>query len=131
MSLSINDEQLFKKSNKIWKKVEKLMEIDFASKPAYGYDDKYITTKIKKYAGIIIKNFHSKKVPKEKVPCKYLSIIMLDSVESDEKYYPQTFLEECKYVQEKIKFENYIDEELDSDSDNDEKIKNILIKIKA
>ena len=34
---------------------------------------------------------------------------MLDSIiESDEKYYPQTFLEECKYKQEKIKFENYI-----------------------
>ena len=46
---------------------------------------------------------------------------MLDSViESEEKYYPQTFLEECKYVQEKIKFENYNDEELDSDYDNDE-----------
>ena len=46
---------------------------------------------------------------------------MLHSViESNEKYYPQTFLEECKYVQEKIKFENYIDEELDSDSHNDE-----------
>ena len=27
---------------------------------------------------------------------------MLDSIiESDEKYYPQTSLEECKYVQEK------------------------------
>ena len=60
-------------------------------------------------------------MPKEKVPCKCLPIIMLDSViESDEKYYPQTFLEECKYTQENIKFENYIDEELDSDSDNDE-----------
>ena len=34
-------------------------------------------------------------------------------------YYPQTFLEKCKYVQEKIK-ENYIDEELDRGSDNDE-----------
>ena len=46
---------------------------------------------------------------------------MLDSViKANKKYYPQTFLEECKYVQEKIKFENYIDEELDSDSDNDE-----------
>ena len=45
---------------------------------------------------------------------------MGDSViESDEKYYPQTFLKECKYVQEKIKFENYIDEELDSDSDDE------------
>ena len=65
---------------------------------------------------IIITNFHNKNMPKEKVPCKCLPIIMLDSViESDEKYYPQTFL-----VQENIKFENYIDEELDSDSDNDE-----------
>ena len=52
------------------------------------------------------------RVPKEKVPCKCLSRIMLDSViESDEKYYPQRFLEERKYVQEKIKFENYIDED--------------------
>ena len=119
MSLRVNDEQLFKKYNKIWKKVEKLMRIDFESKPTYGYDDKYIKTKIKTYADIT--NFHNKKIPKEKVPCKCLSVIMLDSViESDEKYYLQTFLEECKYVQEKIKFENYIDEELDSDSDNDE-----------
>ena len=46
---------------------------------------------------------------------------MLDFViESDEKYYPQTLLEECKYAQERIKFENYIDEELDKDSDNDD-----------
>ena len=45
---------------------------------------------------------------------------MLDYfIESDENY-PQIFLEECKYVQEKIKFENYIDEELHSDSHNDD-----------
>ena len=121
MSLRVNDEQLFKKYNKIWKKVEKLMRIDFESKPTYGYDDKYIKTKIKKYANIIITSFCNKKIPKEKVPCKCLSIIMLDSViESNEQYYTQTFLEECKYVQEKIKFENYIDEELDNGCDNDE-----------
>ena len=35
-------------------------------------------------------------MPKEKAPCKCLSIIALDSIiESDEKYYPQTVLEEC------------------------------------
>ena len=33
------------------------------------------------------------------------------------KYHPQTFLEECKYVQEKIKTKNYIDKELKSDKD--------------
>ena len=129
MSLRVNDEQLFKKYNKISKKVEKLMRIDLESKPTYGYGDKYIKTKIKKYADIIITNFHNKKMPKEKVPCKCLSIIMLDSViESDEKYYLQTFLEECKYVQEKIKFENYINEELDSDSnDNEQILKNYIL----
>ena len=68
MSLRVNDEQLFKKYSKIWKKVEKLMRIDFESKPSYGYDDKYIKTKIKK--DIIITNFDNKKMPKEKVTCK-------------------------------------------------------------
>ena len=96
------------------------MNIDFESKPVYGDDDKYIKTKIKIYADSIITNFHNKKMPKEKAPCKCLSIIMLDSViKANKKYYPQTLLEECKYVQEKIKTENYIDEDLDSDS-NDE-----------
>ena len=91
-------------------------------KPIYGDDDgnKYIKTKIKTYADSIITNFHIKKMPKEKVLCKCLSILMLDSViKTDEKYYLQTFLEEWKYVQEKIKLENYIDEKLDSDSDDE------------
>ena len=120
MSLMVKDKQLLKNYNKIWKKIERLMSIDFNCKTTYGDDDdKYIKTKIKTYADIIITTFHNKKMPKEKVPCKCLSIIMLYSViESDEKYYPQTFLKECKYVQEKTKFENYIDEELDSNSDN-------------
>ena len=61
---------------------------------------------------------------------KCLSIIILDSViKANKKYYPQTLLEECKYVQEKIKTENYIDEDLEkseSDSDsNDETESNI------
>ena len=51
----------------------------------------------------MVTNFHNKKIPTEKAPCKCLLIIMLDSVTKvNKKYYPQTFLEECKYVQEKI-----------------------------
>ena len=80
MSLRVNDEQLFKKYNKIWKKVEKLMKIDIESKPTYGYDHKYIKTKIKTLSDIGNTNFHHDKMPKEKVPCKCLSIIMPDSV---------------------------------------------------
>ena len=46
---------------------------------------------------------------------------MIDSViKANKKYYPQILLEECKYIQEKIKTENYIDEDLEnSESDND------------
>ena len=69
----------------------------------------------------MITNFHNKKLPKENVPCKCLSIIMLDSViKGNKKYYPETFLEECKYVQEKIKIESHIDDDLKSDRDSNE-----------
>ena len=56
------------------------MKINFESNPVYGEDDKYIKTKIKTCAGSIITNFHNKKMPKEKAPCKCLSIVMIDSV---------------------------------------------------
>ena len=64
-------------------------------------------------------------MPKEKAPCKCLSIIIIDSViRANKKYYPRTLLEECKYIQEKIKIENYINKylensESDSDSNNE------------
>ena len=103
-------------------KVEKLKETDFENKPVYGDDNKYIKTKIKIYAGSMVRNFHNKKIPEEKAPCKCLSIIMLDSViKANKKYYPQTFLEECKYVQEKIKIENHIDDDFKSHSDSNDK----------
>ena len=50
MPFRANNKQLFKNYNKIWQKVEKLMKIDFESKPVNGDDDKYIKTKIKIYA---------------------------------------------------------------------------------
>ena len=99
MSFKANNKQLIKNYNKICKKVEKLMNIDFESKPFYRDDEKYIKTQTKMYAGSMIKNFHDKKMPKEKAPWKYLSTIMLDSViKANKKYYPQALLEECKYV---------------------------------
>ena len=61
MSFRVEDKQLLKNYNKIWEKIEKLMKIDFESKPVYGDDDKYIKTKIKIYAKNIITNFHNKK----------------------------------------------------------------------
>ena len=98
------------------------MKIDFNTKTTYGDDDKYIKTKIKTYEDSITTNFYnkkgSKKIPEEKIPHKCLSIIILDSIiYAYEKYYPQIFLEEYKYVQEKIKTKSYIDKKLESESD--------------
>ena len=124
MSLQVKDKKLFKNYHKIWrKKIEKLMDIDFNTKPTYGDDDKYIKAKIKTYEDNITTNFYnkkgSKKVPKEKIRHKCLSIIILDSaLYAYEKYHPQIFLEEYKYAKENIKTENYIDKELKSESDS-------------
>ena len=120
----IKDKKLLKNYNKIWKKIERLMSIDFDSKTVYGDDNKYIKTKIKTYKDSIIKNFYynkkwSKKTPEEKILHKCLSIIIQDSVlYAYEKYYPQIFLE-CKYAIENIKTKNYIDNELKPESDSD------------
>ena len=124
MSPKVKDKQLLKNYNKIWKKIERLISIDFDSKTTYGDDDEYIKTKIKTHEDSIATNCYnkkrSKKTSEEKIPHKCLSIIILDSVlYAYEKYHPQTFLEECKYAQEKIKTKNYINKELKSESDTD------------
>ena len=62
MSLKVKDEKRFKNYNKIWrKKIEKLMNIGFNTKPTYGGDnDKYIKTKIKTYEDNLTTNFRIK-----------------------------------------------------------------------
>ena len=65
-------------------------------------------------------NFQGKKVPKENASYKCLSLIMLDSViRVNKKYYPQTLLEECKYVIRKNKMENLINDDLDLSSSDE------------
>ena len=131
MSFIVKDKQLLKNYIKIWYKIEELMKTNFESNPVYGDDVKYIKTKIKRYAGSVITNFHNKKIPKEKAPCKCLSMIILDSViKANKKYYPQTLSEECKYTQEKIKIENYVNEDLESsesDSDSNNKTESDIV----
>ena len=66
ISFKIRDKQLLKKYNQIWKRVEKLLKIEFNSKPVYGDDDKYIKTKIKIYVASVNTNFQHKKCQKKK-----------------------------------------------------------------
>ena len=123
MSFKVDDNKLLKKYNKIWEKISNLMNIEFGSEPVYGDNDKYIKTKMKMYEDKVDTNFQGKKVPKENASYMCLSLIMLDSViRVNKKYYPQTLLEECKYVITKNKMENFINDGLDlssSDSESD------------
>ena len=69
-------------------------------------------------------NFQGKKLPKENASYKCLLLIMLDSsIRVNKKYYPQTLLEECKYVIRKNEMENLINDDLDlsstDESDNE------------
>ena len=120
ISFKISKKHLLKKCNQICKRLEKLLKVELDSEAVYGDDDKYIKTKTKIFAVKMITNSQSNKMPKEKAPCKCLSVIMLDSViKAKKKYYPQTLLEECKYEQEKIKMENLIDDDLETSSSDE------------
>ena len=107
ISFKISVKKLLKKYNQIWKKVKSLLNIKFDSEPVYGDNDKYI--KKKTYGGSLITNFQGKNMPKEKAPCKSLSIIMLDSViKATKKYYPQTLLQECKHKQKRSFLSSFV-----------------------
>ena len=56
MSFKISDKQLFRRYNQIWKKVEKLLKIEFNSKPVYGDDSEYRNTRTKIYGDSMIEN---------------------------------------------------------------------------
>ena len=85
----IKDEKLLEKYN--------IMKTKFGSNPVYN--EKYVKTKMKVYDKKINRDFYSNKMPKESSEFLCLSVILLHSVYiKDNKYYPQVFLEECKYI---------------------------------
>ena len=62
-------------------------------------------------------NFQDQEILKENASCKYLLLIMLDSViKVNKKYHPQTLLEEWKYEIKKNELENFINDDLDLSS---------------
>ena len=116
--------KMFKKYCKIWKTIKGLLGIEFDSEPVYGDTDSYIKTKVKMYDNRVNTNFQGKETPKGDSSYKCLSLIMLDSVvKVGKKCYPQVFLEECKYIKRKNKMCNYINDDLEmTSSDEDDGI---------
>ena len=120
MSFLPNDAELLIKYTEIWNKIRDLINKKIDSEPFYN--NKYIKSKIKLYNNDIKTNFHYKnnirEVPKENCAYKCLSLISSDSVvQTNKKYYPKTFLEECKYKLTNKK--NFIISNFDSSSESD------------
>ena len=82
------------------------MDTEFNTKPTYGDDDKYIKTKIKTYEDNITTNFYNKKEFEKSTRRKNTTQMFINNnsrfcplcICAYEKYNPQIFLEECKYV---------------------------------
>ena len=87
------------------------------------YIEKYLKPKIKSYNGKINTNFLNNKIPKEGSQFICWSVILIDSVfRAGKNYYPQVFLEECKYFVKGKKMPEYItgDIEISADSDRED-----------
>ena len=82
MLFKARDNKLLKKYAKTWEKNSNLLSIKFDSEPAYGDNDKYIKTKIKLYGDKINANFQGKKISKENVSYKCLSLRVLEQIKS-------------------------------------------------
>ena len=107
MNYLVHIKELLKRYNAIWDKISNLLKKEFDSEPVY--DDKYIKTKIKTYNNKINTNFHVNEIPEDNECCTCLSVISLDCIVNlHKKYYPQIFLEECKYPVKKKKIINAI-----------------------
>ena len=110
----INDAYFFEKYNKIWKKIEELLGINFERKPPF-----YITctTKIRTLSAYP-EDYQDIKISRKEIIYKFSSIAILHSVNTkDSKYYPQEYMEE--YKQERVEEVSYFDNYFDSDSDSD------------
>ena len=120
MSFLIKGEKLLEKYNEIWKKVRSIIKKEFGSKPVSN--EKYLKTKIKSYNGKVNKNCCNNKILKEGSQCIYLSVILINSpYKKDKNYYPQVFLEECKYVLKEKKTSKYVTDDIEISSDDSDK----------
>ena len=96
----IEDDDLLEKYNTIWDKVSADAKKEFDSEPVYNKN--YLKTKIKSH-GDEVTDFYAKKIPKLDSNHTCLTVITLDSaLKKGDNYYPQVFLKECKYIEEKV-----------------------------
>ena len=90
------DDDVILKYNKIWKKIKRLIGVEFDSQPLY--DEKHIKTRVKTFEDKVITKFTDNEIPKENTHYSCIAAICVDSVIKLEKEnYPQVNLEQCTF----------------------------------
>ena len=122
ISFVTDDKKVYEKYDEIWNVVKGFLKLKFTVSPIR--DDKYILAKLKIFKKKNLTTFNNNNnniVPMEKNHYICIPVIDIDSVlKTDEKAYPQAYLEECKYKLKKRKPVTFIDYEIiDEDSDED------------
>ena len=131
MSFSIKDDNALDKYNKIWDKIKEKLNIKFHS--MLVYNETYIRAKVREFDSKIKTNFLGDETPKENMHYTCIAWITIDSVmRMDKKYYPQVYLEQCKYRWKKIQMSRFINTELESESESESKFDaELMIKLEA
>ena len=76
-------------------------------------------TKEKTFSGVINILFSENKIPKKGNHYISIAVICIDSVlKADKRGYPQVYLEQCKYKIKRRKMIDFIDAEVDLNSDD-------------
>ena len=119
MSFVTDDEEVYKKYNKIWEVVRKLLKLKFTVNPIR--DDKYIIAKLKIFNGTNRTTFTDNIIPIEGNNYTCIAAIDIDSVLKIDykRAYPQAYLEQCKYKLRKRRAVNFFGDEIIDDSDSD------------
>ena len=111
MSFKIKDDEVYLKFNEIWKRIKELL-VNIKLSSDIIYDDQYIKTKVKTFK-MVKTLFDNDEIPEEKIKYECISCISADSVLKIEKnYYPQVYLEQCKYKVKERKIKSLIDYDL-------------------
>ena len=102
MSFLIKNSELWGIYEDIWDIIKNKLSIKFHSEPVY--EIKYLKAKVREFNGNIKTNFLGNNVPKEDTYYTCIACTTLDSVLKMGKiYYPQVYLEECKYKVKQIR----------------------------
>ena len=100
MYFLIEHDDSLKKYNTIWDKISADIKKEFDSEPVYNKE--FLETKITP-RGEEVTDFYDKEIPKIDPNHACLAVIGLDSaLKTDENYYLQVFLKECKYTEKKV-----------------------------